>query len=137
MSLGDLIGAVQRELTEFYYTVYESLCRLGMKRVAPLFAGLTLVAAGGALLLIVFGAGARAAGHVIDLHVNRRAAAGIAVMAGYFVWNGFASPDRIAFLESDYSDEPAAERRVRRQKTAAVIVTLAIGVAFTFGTARS
>lgn len=118
---------IDREASALFYTFYELFSFIGLRRVAPLLAAALIVVVIGALLLLALNALAVAVGQVVELPFTHapRSIAALGIFGGYMVWDKFASPDRIAFLEADHVDEPLTERRVRRGKVAIFALALA------------
>ena len=98
-----------RELTSVFYTLYESLCYIGLARTAPFMATVLLLVLVGGLFVVILGIFSFAAGYPLKLNAFRspRSLAGLGVLGGYFLWQRFASPEGISFIRADYSDEPS------------------------------
>jgi hypothetical protein len=116
-----------RELSAVFYTLYEAACYVGLARTAPLIAALLLVVLIAGFVLLILSGLSIAAGYPLKLNAFRspRSLAGLAVVAGYFVWNRFASPGGISFIRADYSDEPGKDRTRRRLRVTLYVMTLA------------
>jgi hypothetical protein len=115
-----------RELGGFFFTCYEAARALGLGRFAPFMAVIAFTVAIGAGLLVVFDILAHVTGRASTWPISQRprSLAGAAVLGGYFIWDRFASPERIALLESLDSTSSHESRRQRRVKAAAVFLIL-------------
>jgi hypothetical protein len=124
------------QLEAVFYTFYEMFRGMGLRRSAPIVAAIAFVMLGGATLLIALDVFALAAGRVSTWPISQapRSIAGIAVLGGYFVWDRFACPERIALLESLHASEAEAQRYRRRLKVAAFVAVL---IAICFATTEA
>jgi multidrug transporter EmrE-like cation transporter len=122
-----IVKALDRELGQLFYTFYEVARGIGFRRFAPFLAVMIFVVVSGVALIVALDVIALGAGRVSYGGISRapRSVAGAAILGGYFIWDQFASPERIALLESLDATSPP-ERRVRRRvKTLALVVVLA------------
>jgi hypothetical protein len=116
-----------RQQTAVFYTFYEVARSVRFGRAAPFVAAVLIVAAGGLTLLVALDALALAAGGVTMWPISKtpRSIASVAILGGYFVWDRFACPERVALLESIYSRQPRELGYHRRLKVTAFVVVLA------------
>ena len=115
-----------RQLESVFYTFYELLCSVGLRRIAPFGAVVLLIAVIGVALLAVLDAFAFAAGAVTIGPISQapRSVAAAALLSGYFLWGRLASPERIATLESLAATSAQSSRNQRRLKVAALVAVL-------------
>jgi hypothetical protein len=94
---------------------------------APLVATFLLAILLGGMLLVVLGILGVLAGHPLKLYGFRfaRSVATLAVVGGYFLWNGFASPDSVALTCTAYLNERDADRKRRRWRVAVYVLLVA------------
>jgi hypothetical protein len=118
--------SLDRELGAIFYTFYELARNMGLRRFAPHLAVVLLVATGGTALLVLLDLIAHAAGRVSMWPISQapRSIAGVAILGGYFIWDRFASPERIALLQSLHSTSSPQNRKRRRLKAAALVLIL-------------
>lgn len=115
-----------RQLEDIFYTFYELLCGVGLRKIAPFCAVVMLIAVIGVALLAVLDAFAFAAGAVTigPIFETPRSIAGVAILSGYFLWGRLASPERIALMESLAATSAPSSRNQRRLKVAALVSVL-------------
>jgi hypothetical protein len=119
-------GWFEREVGGIFYTFHELFVTARLRRPAPFFACAMLVIAAGVVLLVIFDLLALAYGKVTTAPLGQtpRSIAGVAIFGGLYVWDRFASPERIALFESLDSSAPADKRVRRRLKAVAVVGVL-------------
>lgn len=122
-------GWFERELAGLFYSFHEWFVAARLRRLAPLLACVVLVAAGGGVLLVIFDLLAIAYGKVTAAPLGHtpRSVAGVAIFGGLYVWDRFASPERIALYESLDSTAPP-EKRLRRRLKAVAFVGVLVAV---------
>ena len=118
------------KMSTTFFTFHETARAIGLGRASPLVATALMITLGGALLLVIIDLCAIGAGQVARLPGMQtpRGVAGAAVLGGYFVWNEYASPERIAPMESLRASESAAQRKRRRIKVWGLAVLVAVGL---------
>lgn len=116
----------ERELGGIFYSFYELFRAAGLRRPAPLLASVMLVIAAGVVLLVILDLLALAYGKVTTAPLGQtpRSIAGVAIFGGMYVWDRFASPERIALFESLDSSAPPDKRLRRRLKAVVFVGTL-------------
>jgi hypothetical protein len=115
-------GWFERELGGLFYSFYELFVAARLRRLAPYLACVAFVATAGVALLVLLDVLAVAYGRVTaPLGQAPRSIAGIAIFSGYYVWERFASPERIALFESLDSSAAPGKRTRRRLKSVAFI----------------
>jgi hypothetical protein len=124
----------ERELGGLFYTFHEFFRAARLGRLAPFLATAMLVAAAGVVLLILLDLFAVAYGKVTTRPPGQgpRSIAAVAIFAGYYLWDRFACPERIALLESLDATASPHKRQRRRLKTVAFTAALVMfcGVVF-------
>lgn len=123
-----MAGSISRELNEIFYTLYGWCVAVGLRSAARYVAVALLWVLGVCAIVVIVGLLANLAGEktLPNLVGGARVRAGVGVVgvlaiAAYF---GFGTREKVAFLESDYSDETAQEARRRQAKVAAIVALL-------------
>ena len=119
-------GRFERELGGLFYSFYELFVAARLRRLAPYLACVLFVATAGVVLLVLLDVLALAYGRVTTAPLGQapRSIAGIAIFSGYYVWERFANPERIALFESLDSTAAPGKRSRRRLKSVAFIGSL-------------
>ena len=114
-------GWLERELGGLFYTFYELFFAARLRRLAPFLAAILLVAAAGVVLLVILDVFAVAYGKVTTAPLSQapRSIAAVAIVGGYYIWDRFACPERIALLTSLDATASPGKRLHRRLKTVA------------------
>jgi hypothetical protein len=121
-------GWLERELGGLFYTFYELFFAARLRRIAPYLASILLVASAGVVLLVILDLFAVAYGKVTTAPLSHtpRSIAAVAIVGGYYIWDRFACPERIALLESLDATASPEKRLRRRLKTVAFAGILAL-----------
>ena len=121
-----LVRWLERQLGDLFLTFFEVFRAIRLRRPAPFLAVVALVAVIGIALLALLDAFAHAAGRVsiVPISTAPRSIAAIAILSGYYLWGSFASPERIALMESLDATSPPGVQSQRRLKVAALVAVL-------------
>ena len=117
---------IEKQLEGGFYTFLEVFLAIGLRRLAPFFASILFIALAGLVLLVLLDALALGADGAKILGISQapRSIAGVAILGGYYVWNNFASAERVGLLHAFHSNTTPARRFRRRLKVVALVALL-------------
>jgi murein DD-endopeptidase MepM/ murein hydrolase activator NlpD len=117
---------IEKQLEGVFYTFLEIFLAIGLRRLAPFLASILFIALAALVLLVLLDALALAAdgAKIWGISQAPRSIAGVAILGGYYVWNNFASAERVGLLHAFHSNTTPARRFRRRLKVAALVALL-------------
>ncbi len=127
-----MLGSLSRELNEIFYTIYRWCIAGGNKPAARyialvLFCTVALAAMTVVLGLVAYFVGAESF-PALGGRSSVKGVGGLAVVLVLGTYYGYASEQKVAFLESDYLDESPREARLRQVRVATIVVLLMLSV---------